>query len=152
MVGANSENELPKAAANKLMEIHGKNGFFTSFFIHPSNDPSCKAPPTLSAGRRYEEMVGVLGSNNSQAFPVCLDDYSPALDKVVQVAIENVLTTFNLDLKEGESVIEVKATFLDDTTEVVPKSEYEVFKNSIFFKNREILKDIKGFEFKVWGP
>ncbi len=152
LVGANSENELPRAVANKLMEIHGKNGFFTSFFIHPSNDPTCQAPPSLSAGRRYEELVSVLGSNNSQSFPVCLDDYSPALDKVVQVAIENVLTTFNLDLKEGESVIEVKATFLDDTTEVVPKSEYEVFKNSIFFKNREILKDIKGFEFKVWGP
>ena len=125
---------------------------FTSFFIHPTNDPSCVPPANMSEGAKYEELAGHLGSKNANTFPVCSNDYSPALDSIIKVAIESVLTTFNLSVKDTEEVFKVEAIFLDDSKEVIPESEYQVFKKQIIFNNKEILKDIKTLHISVWRP
>lgn len=150
--GAENASSLPEMIANHLKAVHGPNGFFTGFFIHPSDDPSCQAPSYLSSGVQYEDLTSILGPNNANSFPVCLSDYSPALDNVLDIAVENVSTTYNVNLGQYEFVAQIEAVQYDGTVETIPKSEYEVFKNSIRFKNKDVFKNVKTLEVIVTKP
>ena len=149
--GVSEQNNIPTMISQRLRAVHGS-GFYASFFIHPSNDANCAPPQGLSEGAKYEELSSLLGDNNSSTYPVCLNDYSPALDSVIGIAIENVLTKFNLKIDDDEVIYEVKAIYLDGTETVIPESDYDVFKKTITFKNKQALANVKTLDFAVWKP
>ncbi len=150
--GVNKNKSLPGMIADRLKAVHGLKGFSANAFIYPSNDLTCTPPSYLSTGTKYEELSRELGANLSRTFPVCVSDYSPALDSLIKVAIESVLTTFNLELEETEQVFKITAVFKDGSKEVIPESQYQVFKQTVSFNNRDLLKDVESLEFSVWLP
>lgn len=146
------ETRLPYIVAQRMKEAHGQQGFAYSAFVYPSADPSCVAPGHLSVGERYEELAYALGPDLGQTFPLCVTDYSPALDSLLKVAIESVMTTINLDLELTESVYEIYGIYEDGEKKLIPTTEYQAFKNSVKFRNRNVLKDVVELEISVWKP
>ena len=55
-------------------------------------------------------------------------------------------------IEENEVVFSIEATLHDNSKEVIPESEYELFKQTVTFKSKETLKDVKSLEFSVWKP
>ncbi|MEM7645376.1 MAG: hypothetical protein AAF203_00580 [Pseudomonadota bacterium] len=150
--GVEAQDSIPTIVSKRLRSVHGSGGFFASFFTYPKNDGNCTPPSYLSTGDRYHEVAEQLGDQSSRSYPVCLNDYSPALDVVLKLAIENVLTNFNLDIVDQEEVFRVVGITIDGEVVEIPENQYEVFKKTVRFKDRNLLKDIKTLEFSVWNP
>jgi hypothetical protein len=99
-----SANTLREAIISKANQMFGEDGyFFSAIVFNPASDVSC-AQPAEAAGTQYLQLAQLLGDRGS-SYPICSEDYYPALSPVESFIEQIVSTSYQPPLAENEKIL-----------------------------------------------
>ena len=98
---------LREAIMTKANQLFGENGFvFSAIVSDPNSEISC-AQPAEAHGTQYLQLAEALGDQGSN-YPICSEDYYPALSPVESFINQIVATSYQPPLADNEQILSVK--------------------------------------------
>lgn len=147
--------------AQRLKQVHGDQ-FFIAGFLNTGSQVDCLSSSEALRNRvtdreqstDYLQLFQKLGQNNARAFPVCLQDYSPALESIFETIVREVRRNYRVRLNAAKGEF-INRMYLvkngGDRIEVSP-SQYTVDGDLLRFYSEDALIGVTEVIYEVAVP
>lgn len=131
---------LREAIMTKANQLFGENGFvFSAIVSDPNSEVSC-AQPAEAHGTQYLQLAEALGDQGS-SYPICSEDYYPALSPVESFINQIVATSYQPPLEDNERILSVKKVRDGVKILLVEGVDYDLQGKSIRFSENVLQPD-----------
>jgi hypothetical protein len=139
-------SQVVNALNSKLNE-----GYFLASFVVPPGDESCQPESEyIDPANTYNELHQQIGNDNGRLYPICMSDYSPALDFSLELIVKTVKQSYILEIDpEREFIWKLYVSYKDGRRELLDKSLYSLNQRLLTFSQDVDLSTIEALRIEV---
>ncbi len=145
------EDPVVSSVQSALNQLNS--GYFLASFINIPGDKGCAPGGINPYGVKHKVLIDSLGTNG-QLFSNCLEDYSSALENVLDLIVRDVGRSYIIDYKpEEDKLYSVKFNYYDGSSKEIDSSNYTLSSSSIItFNSADLFENVKSIELEVIKP
>ena len=117
----------------------------------PPGDETCEPESDyIDPANTYKALHDAIGDQNGRLYPICLSDYSPALDFSLDLIVRTVKQSYILDLDPNREFIwKLFVFYKDGSRELLDKSLYSLNQRLLTFSEEVDLSLVDDLQIEI---
>lgn len=144
-------SSVAEQVSDRLFKKFNKR-FYLASFVVPPDDPNCQPQnDNIDPALNYKGLHDRIGASRGRVFPVCMNDYSPALEFVFNLITEDVKRSYIIDdiNPENEFIWRITLVRENGSVEKLDKAQFTLNQNVLTFASSVNLNSLKRMDLEI---